>query len=79
MGKTPDYTKKAVDSYRSKFDFVQIRLPKGMKEELKSKGNINEYILNLIKSDIDKNDWKHYTFIKLFKRLKSTRNRGGAA
>lgn len=48
--------KKAVDNYRSKFDFVQIRLPKGMKEELKSKGSINDYILNLIKADIDKKD-----------------------
>ena len=45
--------KKAVDNYRNKFDFVQIRLPKGMKEELKSKGSINDYILNLIKADID--------------------------
>lgn len=48
--------KKAVDNYRSKFDFVQIRLPKGMKEDLKSKGSINDYILNLIKADIDKKD-----------------------
>jgi hypothetical protein len=56
MGKTPEYTKKAVDNYRSKFDFVQIRLPKGMKEELRSKGSINDYILNLIKVDIDKKD-----------------------
>lgn len=55
MAKTPEYTKKAVDNYRSKFDFVQIRLPKGTKEKLKDKGNINDYINNLIKQDLNNN------------------------
>lgn len=53
MAKTPEYTKKAVDNYRSKFDFVQIRLPKGTKEKLKDKGNINNYINNLIMQDLN--------------------------
>ena len=47
--------KKAVDNYRSKFDFVQIRLPKGTKEKLKDKGNINDYINNLIMQDLNNN------------------------
>lgn len=55
MAKTPEYTKKAVDNYRSKFDFVQIRLPKGTKEKLKDKGNINDYINSLIMQDLNNN------------------------
>ena len=56
MGKTPEYTKKAVDNYRSKFDFVQIRLPKGTKERLAEKGNINDYINKLIMQDLEKDN-----------------------
>ena len=33
MGKTPEYTKRAIDNYKSKFDLVQIRLPKGKKKK----------------------------------------------
>lgn len=59
MGKTPEYTKKAVDNYRSKFDIVQLRLPKGtkenIKERLKAKESISDYINNLIVQDI--NNW----------------------
>jgi hypothetical protein len=57
MGKTPDYTKKAVDNYRSKFDIVQLRLPKGTKEKiknhLKNNENISDYINRLIIQDIN--------------------------
>ena len=57
MGKTPEYTKKAVDNYRSKFDIVQLRLPKGtkekIKERLKDKESISDYINNLIVQDIN--------------------------
>lgn len=57
MGKTPDYTKKAVDNYRSKFDIVQLRLPKGTKEKvknhLKNTENISDYINRLIIQDIN--------------------------
>lgn len=52
MGKTPEYTKKAVDNYRSKFDFIQLRLPKGTKEKLTDKGNVNDYVIGLIEKDL---------------------------
>ena len=32
MARTADYTRKAINNYRSKFDLVQIRLPKGTKD-----------------------------------------------
>lgn len=56
MSKTPDYTKKAVANYREKFDILQLRLPKGTKEKLKNKGNINEYICALILKDLEKSN-----------------------
>ncbi len=52
MGKTPEYTKKAVNNYRNKFDFIQVRFPKGTKEKLEEKGNINDYICGLVLSDL---------------------------
>lgn len=36
MAKTADYTRRAVDAYREKFDLVQIRLPKGTKERIQA-------------------------------------------
>ena len=35
MKKTPEYTRKAVDAYRQKYDLAQIRLPKGTRERIK--------------------------------------------
>ena len=32
MARTADYTRKAINNYRSKFDLVQIRLPRGTKD-----------------------------------------------
>lgn len=53
MSKTPEYTKKAVNNYRQKFDLIQVRFPKGTKERLQNKGNINEYICDLVLADLD--------------------------
>ncbi len=36
MAKTADYTRRAVDNYRQKHDFVQIKLDKGAKEFLQN-------------------------------------------
>ena len=51
----PEYTKKAIKEYQSKFDVVQIRLEKGMKQEIKNRLGKNEtlssYIVRLIKED----------------------------
>lgn len=60
MGKTPEYTKKAINNYRDKFDFIQIRFPKGTKERLQSAdvGNINDYVVKCV---IDKLNSKEST------------------
>ena len=43
MARTADYTRKAINNYRSKFDLVQIRLPKGTKDRAaESDININD-------------------------------------
>lgn len=55
MAKTPDYVKRAVNNYRDKFDFIQVRLPKGTKERLADKGNVNDYICGLILNDLESN------------------------
>lgn len=52
MAKTPDYVKRAVNNYRDKFDFIQIRFPKGTKERLADKGNVNDYICGLVLADL---------------------------
>ena len=48
MGKTPEYTKKAINNYRDKFDFIQIRFPKGTRQRLEAAeiGNINDYVVD---------------------------------
>ena len=56
MGKTPSYIKKAVNDYREKFDFIQVRFPKGTKEKLQEKGNINDYITRLVLDDLGKDN-----------------------
>ena len=53
MGKTPEYTKKAINNYREKFDFIQVRFPKGTKERLKDVGNINNYIVKCVLNSLD--------------------------
>lgn len=50
MGKTPEYTKKAINNYRDKFDFIQIRFPKGTRQRLETAeiGNINDYVVDCV-------------------------------
>lgn len=56
--KTPNYTRKAIDSYRNKFDFVQVRFPKGTKERIEKlvggEKNLNDYIVPLILADLER-------------------------
>lgn len=43
MAKTAEYTRRAVENYRAKFDTAQIRLPKGTRERAKAANvNIND-------------------------------------
>ena len=56
MAKTPEYTKKAVDNYRAKYDFIQTRYPKGTIDRLKAAGitSNNDYISGLVLADLDR-------------------------
>lgn len=56
MGTTPEYTKKAIKNYNSKFDRVAVNLPKGTKEKIKNltgkscNAFISELVVNEIKN-----------------------------
>ena len=47
---TPDYVKKAQNRYNSKFDLVQLKLPKGTKDRIRELTNesFNAYITKLV-------------------------------
>lgn len=55
---TPEYNRRAIKKYQAKFDSINLRVPKGMKDKLKTHINgelsMNQYILNLINSDLEK-------------------------
>lgn len=52
---TPEYIKRAQNKYNSKFDLVQLKLPKGTKERIKSITNesYNAYVNRLILEDLE--------------------------
>lgn len=54
MGKVPEYTKKAVKKYDSKFDKVLLRLPYGVADLIRKELKIscNAYITELVLSDL---------------------------
>ena len=54
MTKTPIYTKRAMDNYRNKFDIIQLRMPKGTREQIERITNesLNIYINRLIQEDL---------------------------
>ena len=58
MAKTADYTKRAVDNYRNKFDMYQLRIPKdsGLKERMKDAygKDMNNVIIRLIEEDLER-------------------------
>lgn len=56
MASTPEYTRKAVDNYRKKFDVMQLRLPKGTKEIIDNKvgkANTHNFIVQCVLSAIE--------------------------
>lgn len=59
MSKTPDYTKRAIASYQSKKDRVNLLLAPGTKDKIKQKygtdANITAYIKALIDNDLKSN------------------------
>ena len=56
MTPTPEYTKRAVNNYRNKFDVIQLRMPKGTRERIEAKTNetLNVYVNRLISEDLDR-------------------------
>lgn len=59
MAKTAVYTKKAVDAYRAKFDFIQVRLDKGEKERIEkiiAPEKIGEYAKKLIYESLEREE-----------------------
>lgn len=54
MKKTPEYTRKAVDAYRQKYDLAQIRMPKGTRERIKKYNvSINEIAVSAVLEYLD--------------------------
>lgn len=60
MGKTPEYTKRAVATYQATKDRVNLLLDAGTKDKIKErygdKVNISGYIKGLIKADLETPD-----------------------
>lgn len=53
MAETPSYTRKAVKKYRSKFDIIQVRFPKGTRAKMADIENINDYIVKCVLDSLD--------------------------
>ena len=59
MARTADYTRKAINNYRSKFDLVQIRLPRGTKDRAAEADiNINDIAVSAVLAYLDALDNK---------------------
>lgn len=52
---TPEYVKRANNTYNSKFDIIQVKLDKGTKSRIKAVTNesFNNYIKRLVYSDLE--------------------------
>ena len=55
MGKTPEYTKNAINKYNAKFDRIAVNLPKGTKERIKelTGESCNAYISSLVLENLE--------------------------
>lgn len=60
MTPTPEYTKRAVNNYRNKFDVIQLRMPKGTRERIEAKTSetLNIYVNRLIVEDLERKEAK---------------------
>ena len=53
--KTPEYNKRATKNYISKFDMVNLRLPKGTKGRInKHSDSLNKFISNLVLAELER-------------------------
>lgn len=55
--KTPEYTRKAIAKYQSKFDRININLPKGLKDQVKAATgeSINGLVVRLLIEALETN------------------------
>ncbi len=55
--KIPEYTRKAIAKYQSKFDRVNINLPRGLKDQVKTAtgDSINGLVVRLLMEVLEKN------------------------
>ena len=54
--KTPDYTRKAIENYRSKFDLQQLRLDKGLKARAAAVGLSPKDMSDLIRREVERRE-----------------------
>ena len=56
MGVTPEYTKKAINKYNSKFDRIAVNLPIGTKERIKelTGKSCNAYISDSVLAELER-------------------------
>lgn len=54
--KTPDYTRKAVAAYRSKFDNVTLRLDKGLKARAAAVGIKSRDMSDIIRAEVERRE-----------------------
>ena len=61
MGRTPEYTKYAINKYNAKFDRVAVNLPKGTKERIKELTGMscNAFIKETVVKELDKIERKN--------------------
>jgi len=56
MGKTPNYIKKAIDTYRKKYDFVQLRLPAGTRERMAAAGVSASDFIDVVLQELERRE-----------------------
>ena len=55
MANTPEYTRKAVDNYRKKFDIMQLRLPKGTRERIEKQADkVHDFVVTCVLSALER-------------------------
>lgn len=55
MANTPEYTRKAVDNYRKKFDIMQLRLPKGTRERIEKQADkVHDFVVTCVLSELER-------------------------
>lgn len=55
MANTPEYTRKAVDNYRKKFDIMQLRLPKGTRDRIEKQADkAHDFVVDCVLAELER-------------------------